>query len=324
MNTTGRPPRAGASAHRPAGMRGHRVTPLAGQARQPARRGLTRTSPGGRAHAFARAILARYAGQRPRQQWLELVFWRGGAAWTVLRLSRHDHWAIAPHLRLTVMAPASGEPNAPNRSTPLPWRGVGLPSRRATAPEMLPAHRTTPEPVPRLVLACAGGWRAVPPPAQEAGAVEEATARPRALRLELHRDVALSSRAQNRGQRVASVIPAPDRAAKQVGAPHGGPAARVAAPPVGEPALVAQTRRVAAGAVPAVARLVASKAAAPAAARQAPPERRTEPDIATPLPDAWRGMAPSPPPLDVGRLTDQVLQVIDQRIIARRERMGRS
>jgi hypothetical protein len=53
----------------------------------------------------------------------------------------------------------------------------------------------------------------------------------------------------------------------------------------------------------------------PAETPMTPPGRR---------PVASRTYPPAPTPMDVNRLTDQVIQAIDRRIIAQRERLGRS
>jgi hypothetical protein len=59
-----------------------------------------------------------------------------------------------------------------------------------------------------------------------------------------------------------------------------------------------------------------------------PADRRLLPETATTLPEprsvvASRTSPPAPAPIDVHRLTDQVIQAIDRRIIAQRERLGR-
>jgi hypothetical protein len=64
-------------------------------------------------------------------------------------------------------------------------------------------------------------------------------------------------------------------------------------------------------------------------AESAPDDRQLIPATATTLPGlqsmvASRTNPPAPAPIDVHRLTDQVIQAIDRRIIAQRERLGRS
>jgi hypothetical protein len=74
----------------------------------------------------------------------------------------------------------------------------------------------------------------------------------------------------------------------------------------------------------------ASEDGAPMVLRAQPPVprevvRNTPPEAETPVGEVRRPAAPAeaPPQVDVNRLTEDVIRAIDQRIIARRERMGK-
>jgi hypothetical protein len=134
----------------------------------------------------------------------------------------------------------------------------------------------------------------------------------RHVRLERSHATTLVERLLVRRERVERApAPAPPPAAAQLPpVPRPAAAARAPAPPPSAPPVRTTVLH----------RIVVAPAAAPIAA-VAPP-RVGDPFTAS-LPGAAPAVPPAPAPADVGQLADAVIGVLDQRIVAQRERLGR-
>jgi hypothetical protein len=256
-----------------------------------------RTAPWGSASQFARAIMDRYGGQPVRWPRLGLVFRQDQPGVTVQAVYHQTQMRLAPRLALRVLTwPRPHPTDAQPTSAPAPGHPASVLrlKRRLDTGSAAPVSASTPVwPTPKLK-------RAV-----ETILVMSAVGRPgRAPRPELR----LASRAvwppdtgplqEHRRLEVDAVEQLVRRLVTR----------RMQMPPLRP--------------VPRVVHRAASIVVSPETATSAPEAQRAA--SRNPFPMAGnRSQTSDFPPIDLNRLTDQVVQAIDRRIIAHRERMGR-
>lgn len=245
------------------------------------------------AAAFAEAIRARVGGRlSSRRTALRLVLRQLPGEQPGAPPSQHIHLRLALNVALNVPSRAALASTARNgRVEPATPAGT--------------VHLAAPVPQPRLVLVhMQPAWQQI---ASRIAAREEP--RPAAAGLRVEREVTrvreeIMRRLVERGERVPSL--AVPGARQQSAAPElARPAVEVT--PSARPVPMTVQRPAPASAAP--------PQPAPVSTPDAPGAPHRPP---TPFPQAE-----APPPIDIDRLTDQVVRAIDRRIIAHRERMGR-
>ncbi len=269
------------------------------------RRLMPTTGLANRADRLARAIVQRYGGRQERRPGLGLVFRRPQVGMLWQPVYHQMRWSLSPRLSLTVLMPQAvtmrqAAAPAPHPSPAVPRQEMHFESQTVLAPLV-----TRLQPV--ILKSLTSLARPEPSPQPLSVIAERVLVR---QRVETTTTEELIRRLIERGQRVE-----PGRPGRQPTRPM--PMVESAVPVVCTAGLAPTATP-----VPQVVHRPAGTAIAEEKATR-PPTRSRSPGTNSAFATAGQPLAPDLSQADVGRLTDQVVRTIEERMIAYRERMGR-